>query len=44
MTDSDDTEEEDNEIENEELVKIALRTASTLSTDTDIEPTVTDVI
>ena len=42
MRDSDDAEEEDNDIENEELVMIALRTASTLSTDIDIEPTVTD--
>ena len=42
VRDSDDA-EEDNDIENEELVMIALRTASTLSTDTDIDPTVADV-
>ena len=43
VRDSDDAEEEDNDIENEELVMIALTTASTLSTVTDIDPTVDDV-
>ena len=42
VRDSDDA-EDDNDIENEELVMIAWRTASTLSTDTDIDPTVADV-
>ena len=36
IRDSDDAEEEDNDIENEELVMIALRTASTLSTDSQL--------